>query len=85
MSETERIRQLLHELTALEGISGFEGDVARYMAERFRPLADRVTVDDFGNVIAERRGGDGPSLMVAAHSDEVGAMVRARDRVWKSA
>lgn len=55
-----------------------EQAVVRLMRERLRPFADEVTVDPFGNVIATRHGDpDGPRLMIAAHSDEVGAVVTA--------
>lgn len=77
MTDDDKIKAYLRELTALSGISGSEGDVARCLAGHLRTLADRVTVDDYGNVIAERAGGEAPSLMIAAHSDEIGAMVRA--------
>lgn len=77
MTDNDRVETLLRELSALSGVSGSEGDVARCLAGHLRPLADRVTVDDYGNVIAERAGGEAPSLMIAAHSDEIGAMVRS--------
>lgn len=77
MTELETLKSYLRELTALSGLPGSEAPVARWLAERLRPVADQVRVDDYGNVIAERMGGAGPSLMIAAHSDEVGAMVRS--------
>jgi putative aminopeptidase FrvX len=77
VTELEKLKSYLRELTALPGISGAEGDVARCMAEHLRRFADRVDVDDYGDVMAERHGGTAPSLMIAAHSDEVGAMVRS--------
>ncbi|MDP9371034.1 MAG: M42 family peptidase, partial [Chloroflexota bacterium] len=77
--EKDAIFALLSELAAIDGVAGFEGPVVRRLVEIFRPLADEVTVDRFGNVIATRRGagGSGPSLMIAAHSDEIGGVVRA--------
>jgi putative aminopeptidase len=77
MTDAEEIKTYLRELTGLSGLSGSEGDVARWIADHLRPLADHVLVDDYGNVIAERNGGPAPSLMIAAHSDEIGAMVRS--------
>ncbi len=79
--EKEAIFTLTAELAALDGVAGFEGAVVRRLVELFTPLADEVTVDRFGNVIATRHGaagpGSGPSLMIAAHSDEIGGVVRA--------
>ncbi len=79
--EKEAIFTLTAELAAIDGPAGFEGPVVRRLLELFTPLADTVTVDRFGNVIATRHGrggpGSGPSLMIAAHSDEIGGIVRA--------
>jgi endoglucanase len=73
------IQQLKSDLQALAGrcgVSGSEQDVVRYLAEQLRPFADELTIDPFGNLIATRRGdGRAPSLMIAAHSDEVGLVV----------
>ncbi len=81
-AEKDAIFDLLTELAALDGVAGFEGPVVRRLVEHFRPLADEVQVDRFGNVIATVRGGgqggaDGPTLMLAAHSDEIGGVVRS--------
>lgn len=80
-AEKDAIFDLTAELAALDGVAGFEGAVVRRLVELFTPLADDVTVDRFGNVIATRHGqggpGLGPSLMIAAHSDEIGGLVRA--------
>ncbi|HET8631206.1 MAG TPA: M20/M25/M40 family metallo-hydrolase [Thermomicrobiales bacterium] len=76
-AEKEAIFALLAELAALDGVAGFEGPVVRRLVDLFRPLADEVQVDRFGNVIATKRGAAGPTLMVGAHSDEIGAVVRA--------
>ncbi len=65
------------QLTALPGVSGFETPVARFMAKGLRETADEVTADPMGNVFAYRRGTrPGPTVMVAAHSDEIGLIVK---------
>ncbi len=80
-AEKEAIYTLLAELAALDGVAGFEGPVVRRLVELFTPLADEVQVDRFGNVIATKHGPAGagarPALMIAAHSDEIGGVVRA--------
>ena len=77
----EKLRQLIRELTAIEGISGQEQKVARALLKLLRPLADEVSVDCFGNIIAVKRGGEpGPKVLVAAHSDEIGAVVKSIDK-----
>jgi endoglucanase len=45
------------------------------MAERMTPLADKVMYDGLGSVIAQQ-GGAGPRIMLDAHMDELGGMVR---------
>lgn len=72
------IMQSLRELVAIPGVSGFEHRVVSYLKEAFTPLADRVEIDSFGNLYAYKSGGrPGPTFMVAAHSDEVGFIIRA--------
>lgn len=70
----------LQKLTALPGISGHEDAVIRYMKQHFAAGADHVTVDWIGNVIARvgpERGA--PRVMVFAHMDELGLLVRSID------
>jgi tetrahedral aminopeptidase len=69
-------RALLSDLTELFGVSGFEDEVRGRLDELVRPHVDDVRVDALGNLIAERAGGGGPRLMLAAHMDEIGFMVR---------
>jgi len=76
MNDLLVFKQLLSELTSLPSVSGMEQAVATMMYKKLKPLADEVTIDPFGNVIATRYGDEtGPRLMIAAHSDEVGALV----------
>ena len=74
----ESLREKLRELTSLSGVSGREGPVVRYLRDKLSRLADRVEVDSMGNVLAYKAGKRvGPTVMIAAHSDEIGAMVRS--------
>lgn len=76
----ESLRERLAALTALDGVSGFEQDVVRALRDAFSPLADRVEVDPLGNLYARREGrGAGPRLVLEAHSDEIGAIVKSVD------
>jgi endoglucanase len=77
-ADKERIRDLTIELAAIDGVTGFEQAVVRRLVELLRPLADAVAVDAFGNIVATRRGRrEQPALMISAHSDEIGGVVRA--------
>jgi endoglucanase len=74
----ESIKTRLTEMSNLTGVSGSEQDVVRYLRDALTPFADEMRVDAYGNVIAMRNGdGRAPSVMIAAHSDEVGFVVTA--------
>ena len=79
----ESLRKTLQELTALDGVAGFEQDVVRYLRDALAPLADRVEVDAMGNLYAVREAADpsapGKRLMISAHSDEIGGIVKSVD------
>ena len=69
--------ELLEELTNAYGPSGFEGPVRDVMRRELGPLSDHVEVDGIGSLIARKNGtSDSPRIMIAAHMDEVGLMVK---------
>ncbi len=65
----------LHELIDLDGVSGNEGPVREYIKKKIAPFVDNVSVDKLGDLICHKKG-KGPSLMLAAHMDEIGLMVK---------
>jgi endoglucanase len=66
----------LQELTAIDAVSGQERPLVRHLMESLGPVCDSVETDSVGNVYAVRKGAtDGPTLMIAAHSDEIGLVV----------
>jgi len=67
--------QLLELLTNAPGPPGFEEPVRKIMVERMTPLADKITYDGLGSVIATQ-GSSGPRVMIDAHMDELGAVAR---------
>lgn len=69
----------LKELCALSGVSSFEDDVRSYLIERARPYADSLRVDALGSLIVFKKGAKptGNRLMLCAHMDEVGLIVRS--------
>ncbi len=68
---------MLRELTEINGVSGDEGRVRKYIKEKITPLCDEITVDSMGNVIALKRGAGETrhKIMLCAHMDEVGFIV----------
>ncbi len=73
--ESDRTLQLLKSLSEAPGPSGFEEPVRKIMVDQMKPFADRITFDGMGSVIAQQ-GASGPRIMVDAHMDELGGMIR---------
>jgi len=69
----------LKALCALDGVSGFEDQVRAYCKEQAAPYADEMRVDALGNLIVFKKGAKatGNKLMLAAHMDEVGMIVKS--------
>jgi len=71
------LHQTLRELVSIPGICGFEHDIAHYLYARLKDHADEIRVDGLGNVIVRKDGAfPGPTLMLSAHADEVGFIVK---------
>lgn len=69
--------QLMKEFTEAHGPSGSEGPVGKIVMKYLSPLVSEVKVDGLGSIIGTVRGSsDGPRIMVAAHMDEVGFIVK---------
>ena len=65
-------------LCSLGGVSGWEDEVRAYLMKEAEPYADEMRVDAVGSLIVFKRGAKptGNKLMLAAHMDEIGLMVR---------
>jgi len=66
---------LLEQLCRTPGVSGFEGDIADIMKHELKKTCHEVNQDNFGNVIG-RAGRGKKTIMLVAHMDEVGFMVK---------
>jgi putative aminopeptidase FrvX len=66
---------LLQQLTDAAGPPGFEEPIRKVMVEAMRPLAASLTFDGLGSIMATQ-GTQGPRIMVDAHMDELGGVVR---------
>jgi len=71
----DRTQRLLGELADAPGPPGFEEAVRAVMVRELKPLADKVSYDGVGSVIAQH-GSSGPKVMLDAHMDELGGVVR---------
>ena len=70
---------LLKELTQTWGVAGREKAVRAIVLRELEGLADSVSVDAVGNVIALKKGNGSPRgkrIMLSAHMDEIGLQVK---------
>lgn len=73
----QEIEELLAELSEAPGPSGFEGAIRAVVRRELTPLCDEVETDGLGSLIARRGPAEGrPRIMLSAHMDELGLMVR---------
>ncbi len=68
--------RLLEELTNASGASGFETDIRTIMHREFKALSSELGSDKLGSIYAVKKGGPGPRIMLDAHMDEIGFIVR---------
>lgn len=71
--------ELLKKICELPGIPGREDAVRDLVLAEMGPLVDDISVDALGNVVGVRKGDGGPRVMVAAHMDEIGFLVKHID------
>jgi putative aminopeptidase FrvX len=87
VDQEENVDQKLFErLATAPGISGREERIRDVVTEVLENLVDEVTVDRLGNVIGVRHG-ERPRVMLAAHMDSIGFLVKHIDEkgfIWIS-
>ena len=66
-------------LTGLAGVSGREAPVRQFLQKQLAPYADEIRTDKLGNLIVYKKGTSDKNLLLCAHMDEVGLMVRYID------
>ncbi|MEL7089519.1 MAG: M20/M25/M40 family metallo-hydrolase [Planctomycetota bacterium] len=71
----DRLKQDLLDLMRVPGLAGHEGRVRQALAERLQGLGVKATTDRMGNLFASFDG-DGPKVLVFAHMDQLGFVVR---------
>lgn len=74
----DEIKSLLEKFTNAHGISGSEGEIRKLLETELKPWVDSIKTDTMGNLIATLNGKK-PSIMLAAHMDEIGLMVKYID------
>ncbi len=77
LDETEK---MLRDLSEAPGVSGYEEPAAQVFMRYLRPYADELQRDHLGGVIAVKKGtAESPRVMIDAHLDEIGFMVKRLD------
>jgi len=66
---------LLKKILDASGISGYEKEISGIMKAELKKSCADVIVDNFGNVIA-KKGKGRKKIMIAAHMDEIGFLVK---------
>ncbi|MDY6965382.1 MAG: M42 family metallopeptidase [Halobacteriota archaeon] len=72
------LKDLLKRLSNAHGISGYEGNIREIIEEEMKPYVDEIRTDRVGNLIGTKEGKK-PSVMIAAHMDEIGLMAKYVD------
>jgi putative aminopeptidase FrvX len=67
---------LLTELTETSGVPGYEDRIREIVRRELTPEVDRLRTDSMGNVVGTIEGQSDTEVVVAAHMDEIGFMVR---------
>ena len=72
------MKELLDKLINAHGISGYEEQVREIISNEIGKYVDIVSVGKMGGLIAHKKG-KGPKIMLAAHMDEIGLMIKSID------
>ncbi len=70
---------LLKKLSEAAGVPGREEKLREIVRAELKPLVDSLETDVMGNVIGRRKGKSKTKVMIAAHMDEIGFMVKYID------
>ncbi|ENZ02476.1 hypothetical protein HMPREF1092_01711 [Clostridium thermobutyricum] len=71
-------KEFLKNLSNADAIASNEGEVRNIMHRELKDFSDEVLTDNLGSIIFKKTGqADGPKIMICAHMDEVGFMVRS--------
>jgi putative aminopeptidase FrvX len=79
-AQQDGVVRLLEELTNAHGAPGFEGPVRTILRREWQGVLSDLRTDGLGNLLGSVRGGsDAPRVLLMAHMDEVGFLVRHID------
>ncbi|MFB6122933.1 MAG: M42 family metallopeptidase [Haloferacaceae archaeon] len=75
-AEVDFDARLLTELTETSGVPGHEDRIRDVVRREFDGVTDRIRSDAMGNLVGTVEGDDDFEVVVAAHMDEIGFLVR---------
>ncbi|CAM3659101.1 M42 family metallopeptidase [Erysipelothrix urinaevulpis] len=66
------------ELTQIDGVSGHEHEVARYLEKEYGKYTDEIIRDNLGSIAGVKRSKkeNAPKVLVLGHMDEIGFLVK---------
>ncbi|QUH20752.1 M42 family metallopeptidase [Alkaliphilus sp. B6464] len=75
------LEKILKQISEASGVSGYEQEAAQIVKEHFQKYCDEIMEDPLGNIIGLKkgRGVNNKKIMLAAHVDEIGLMVKNID------
>ena len=75
------LKEFIQKMVETPGLSGFESEVSKVIEDYFKPYSDDIVRDKLGNLIILKKGnvGDRKKIMLAAHMDEIGLIVKKID------
>ncbi|NJN78750.1 MAG: M42 family metallopeptidase [Saprospiraceae bacterium] len=71
--------QLLKKISETSGAPGYEQRIRAFVMEQVSPFVDEISTDAMGNVITVKKGKTDKKVMIAAHLDEIGFVVKHID------
>jgi len=78
LKEVFEMKDTLKKLTSIPSVSGNEKNIAAAIRKELKGHVTSIEEDAFGNLIA-KKGKGSPKIMIAAHMDEIGLMVKYVD------
>lgn len=71
--------ELLKKISETPGAPGYEQRIRAFVMEQVAPFVDNIYTDAMGNVITLKKGKTDKKVMIAAHLDEIGFIVKHID------
>lgn len=81
----KELKDELDDLCKAHGVSGFEGDVLDVIKRKVENYSDDIKTDAMGNLIVKKNGNGKLKVMITAHTDEIGLIVKRIDEkgfIW---